>query len=168
MIFFLGFIFTKSRKSMAKEEREIATLSNLRDFFIPQKIILNHNLSHKPAASKSEAAKVKAARREQGAEVGSGSGLEHFQDELPEVRLHLYHGRPHLTTWSSLRGSRQPPHTFQLHLGSHKVRTHHQPTYKSVSAASMWKGENLQLVMSNLCYLDSITKTWSQAKGRPL
>lgn len=143
--------------------------SNVEDFFIPKKGIFNHNLSHKPSTGKSAATKDKCQERIRlRCDSGTGGGLQDSQDELPEVGAVPYHGRPHLTTLGSLRGSTQPPHSFQLHLGSHKVRTHNQPTYSAVSEASVWKGKNLQLLMSNLCYLDSITKSWSWAKGRPL
>lgn len=131
-------------------------------FFIPKKGIFNHNLSHKPSTGKSEAVKDEVPRRELGWSAAQVQpvGYRTHKTSCRKWVLYLYHGRPHLTTCSSLRGSRQPPHTFQLHLRatkyahiiSQRIKLYQKHQYEKGKIFSSWWVT---------CYLDSVTKARS-------
>lgn len=69
--------------------------------------------------------------------LGSGAESHHSGDKLTEVGTVPLSWPPPPDHLEQPQRKQTPPHTFQLHLGSHKVRTHNQPTYKTISEASM-------------------------------
>lgn len=140
LIWFFQDCFNKIQKVHAKKKKKWQ--HKVIWFFIPKKGIFNHNLSHKPSAGVIGSCRhrVKERIRLNATRLGVVGDGTH-KTSWRKWGLYLCHGRPHMTTCGGLGGSRQPPHTFQLHLGSHKVRTRSRPPCTILSQASVWKGK---------------------------
>lgn len=121
IFFSLGLIFTKSKKSTAKEEKEIATQSNLKDYSYLKREFLTTTLVINLQQANQKKRKIKYAGENQ-VEVrtgfrlwvtaltrqAAGSGCCTFITAAP--------------TWPPVAASEEAdnPHTFQLHLWAAK------------------------------------------------
>lgn len=137
----LELILTKSRNSTAKEEKEIATQSDLKDFsYLKREFLTTTLVINLPQANQKQR-KIKSPGQNR-VEVrlgfrlwvtaltrrAAGNGCCTFIIAAP--------------TWPPVAASEEATSThFPAASLSHKVRTHNQPTYKTISEASLWKGE---------------------------